>query len=149
MSTTTRICKRCLEQRPITEFNFKDKRLGQRQIYCRDCTREQVRTHYHANIDYYILKARRRKTNGKREEREKIWNYLKSHPCIDCGEADPCCLDFDHVSGKKRYDVSCMIGKGYSWETIMHEISKCEVRCSNCHRKRHAKGRLLAVFTPL
>jgi hypothetical protein len=42
-----------------------------------------------------------------------------------------------------------MIGKGYAWETILNEISKCDVRCATCHRKRHAKRRSLAVFTPL
>jgi hypothetical protein len=149
MNTTRRKCTRCLEEKPITEFNFKDKRRGRRQIYCRDCTREQVRMHYHANLDYYIRKAHKRKTIGKREECERIRNYLQLHPCIDCGEADLCCLDYDHVRGKKRYYVSRMIGKGHSWETILNEISKCEVRCANCHRKRHAKRRWLAVFTPL
>lgn len=148
METTTRRCTRCLEEKPITEFNFKDKRRGRRQIYCRDCTRIQVRMHYHANIDYYVRKTLKRKTVGKREEREKIRKYLELHPCIDCGESDPCCLDFDHVRGKKRYYVSRMIGKGHSWETILNEIRKCEVRCANCHRKRHAKRRLLAVFAP-
>jgi hypothetical protein len=34
-----------------------------------------------------------------------------------------------------------MISVGYSWEKIEAEISKCEVRCANCHRKRHAKLR--------
>jgi hypothetical protein len=105
--------------------------------------------HYHANLNYYVRKAHKRKTIGKRAEREKILNYLLQHPCIDCGEADPCCLDFDQVRGKKRYYVSRMIGKGHAWETIFNEISKCDVRCANCHRKRDAKARLLGVFTPL
>jgi hypothetical protein len=42
-----------------------------------------------------------------------------------------------------------MLGKGHAWETILKEINKCDVRCANCHRKRHAKRRLLGVFTPL
>jgi hypothetical protein len=66
MTTTTRVCTRCLEEKEITEFNFKDKRRGRRQIYCRDCTREQVRGHYHANIDYYLRKALQTKNNRKK-----------------------------------------------------------------------------------
>lgn len=151
MSTTTRKCTRCLEEKKITDFNFKDKRRGKRHIYCRDCTREQVRMHYQAHHDYYIRKNRRRRERISREQREWIFSYLELHPCI-CGEADPVCLDFDHVRGKKRMEVSRMIGV-YSWEAIEKEISKCEVRCANCHRKRHAKLRKEwhppIVITPL
>jgi hypothetical protein len=149
MTTTTRICTRCLEQKAITEFNFKDKRLGRRMIYCRICTREQVRRHYEANHDYYIRKNRKRRKRLKQELRACLLNYFKSHPCIDCEEADPVCLEFDHVRGKKEAEVSRMLCDCYSWDAIEAEINKCEVRCANCHRKRHAKRRLLAVFTPL
>ncbi len=138
---TTRTCRQCGEEKAITEFNYKDKRRGLRQVYCRDCTRGQVRMHYQTHQLYYVRKARKRKARIIREQREWILNYLELHPCIDCGEADPCCLDFDHIRGKKHAAVSRMISDGYSWEVIEAEISKCEVRCANCHRKRHAKRR--------
>jgi hypothetical protein len=141
MNPTTRICSRCLEEKPITEFTFKDKLRGKWHVYCRECSRELIRMHYQAHQLYYVRKARKRKTRIRLEQREWIWNYLELHPCIDCGEADPCCLDFDHVRGKKHAAVSRMISIGYSWEAIEAEISKCEVRCANCHRKRHAKRR--------
>jgi hypothetical protein len=54
------------------------------------------------------------------------------------GEADPVVLDFDHVK-KKKYSMSKIISKGYSIETIEEEITKCVVRCANCHRRKTAK----------
>lgn len=141
MDTTTRICTRCLEEKVLTEFNYKNKARELREIYYRDCTRQQVRMHYQTNHLYYAHKAHRRKTSLLLEHRERIGNYLESHPCIDCGEADPCCLEFDHVRGKKLAEVSRLVSEGYSWEVIEQEISKCDVRCANCHRKRHRRIR--------
>lgn len=141
MTITTRKCTRCLEEKPLTEFNFKNKRRRQRQVYCRECMRELIQMHYQAHQAYYILTARKRTKRIRKEQREWIPNYLELYPCVDCGEADPCCLDFDHVRGKKRLPVSRMISLGYSWNTIEAEINKCEVRCANCRRKRHAKRR--------
>ncbi len=140
MTATTHQCTRCLEEKAITEFNFKDKRRGKRQVYCRACMRELIQMHYQAHQAYYIRKARKRTVRITHEQREWILNYLELHPCIDCGETDPRCLDFDHIRGKKIEAVSRMIGS-YSWKAIEKEISKCEVRCANCHRKRHAKRR--------
>ena len=46
---------------------------------------------------------------------------------------------FDHVRGKKKFSL-CKSGmSGYSAKTIKEEISKCEVRCQNCHIRRTAK----------
>src|SRR6266446_5501601 len=133
-------CARCGTAKAITEFTFKNVRAGRRHSYCRDCTREQVRLHYYSNQHYYVRKAIQRKSRVITEQREWVLSYLELHPCVDCGEADPRCLDFDHVRGKKRCDVSRMLGN-YGWEVIEKEIGKCEVRCANCHRKRTAERR--------
>ena len=135
-----RTCTKCGDEQPITEFTFKDIRRGRRHSQCRTCTREQVRLHYQAHQHYYVRKAIRRKAKVIAEQREWISDYLAHHRCVDCGEADIRCLDFDHVRGKRCCDVSKMLGN-YGWEAIQREISKCEVRCANCHRKRTADRR--------
>ena len=143
----TRLCPGCREEKPPTEFNFKDKRKGKRQGRCRDCTRRQVRSHYQAHRRYYVRKARRRNQMVDAIHRQAILKYLGSHPCVDCGDPDPRCLDFDHVRGTKRAPISRMLGN-FSWEAIQEEIEKCEVRCASCHRKRTVERRNAWKFLP-
>lgn len=71
--------------------------------------------------------------------RAMIWAYLADHPCVDCGEADPVVLEFDHRDGSDKHShVSKMVSHA-SDERLMAEIAKCDVRCANCHRRRTAK----------
>lgn len=74
--------------------------------------------------------------NIRQRNRKYVFDYLSTHPCIDCGESDIRCLDFDHVRGKKFKEVGRMLAGHYSLNKIQTEIDKCEVRCSNCHRKK-------------
>ena len=51
--------------------------------------------------------------------------------CIDCGyRKHPSALDFDHVRGEKVLLVSACKSRAQA-DT---EITKCDVRCANCHR---------------
>lgn len=71
----------------------------------------------------------------------RVVDYLRAHPCVDCGEADLVVLEFDHLPGKdKRFDVARAVsGSTRAWKTIRAEIDKCEVVCANCHRRRTAR----------
>jgi hypothetical protein len=73
----------------------------------------------------------------QRAVREMIWAYLIAHPCVDCGEADPVVLDFDHVRGEKSENLVRLIA-AHGRKKILDEIEKCEVRCANCHRRKTA-----------
>ncbi len=74
------------------------------------------------------------------ENKQFILEYLQMHPCVDCGETDTIVLDFDHVRGKKSFCITTVMMSS-SLKRIIQEIAKCDVRCANCHRKRHAKSR--------
>ena len=83
----------------------------------------------------YVMERRaERRENIKR----KMMEFYKEHPCVDCGETDPRVLDFDHINNKK-HNISTLLRKEYSWDSILKEAAKCEVRCANCHRRKTAK----------
>jgi hypothetical protein len=71
------------------------------------------------------------------EVRKNIVEYLREHPCVDCGETDIVVLEFDHIA-EKVANISAYAGGGRSWARVKAEIDKCEVRCANCHRRRTA-----------
>ena len=73
------------------------------------------------------------------KKRRYSLEYLSSHPCVDCGETNPVVLEYDHRRDKKFNIGTAISSSNLSWEKIKLEIEKCDVRCANCHRKRHAK----------
>lgn len=76
----------------------------------------------------------------QRRSRLRSWaNDQKSARCCqNCGEDDAAVLDFHHREpGDKKMPVGKMITYGYGKEKLLNEIQKCEVLCSNCHRKNH------------
>lgn len=71
--------------------------------------------------------------------REYVQVIKKKSKCIDCGESRWQCLDFDHRDlSQKLYDIHYLTQHGMGKKTIDIELSKCDVRCANCHRIRHA-----------
>jgi hypothetical protein len=90
-------------------------------------------------------RARASKTTSKSafcnrtRDHEYVVRYLFNNPCNDCGEKDPLVLDFDHVRGKKKANISKLIAHGSSITKLKIEMAKCVVRCANCHRRRSAE----------
>ena len=82
-----------------------------------------------------------RMASYRERNREYIRQYLKRHPCVDCGEADSIVLEFDHVVGLKRKEVSILVSEGARLRALADEVAKCVVRCANCHRRRTATSR--------
>jgi hypothetical protein len=67
-----------------------------------------------------------------------VLRYLVEHPCTDCGEHDPVVLEFDHV-GEKTATIARLVSDGAELGILADEISRCEVVCVNCHRRRTAR----------
>jgi hypothetical protein len=121
---------------PLAEFS---KHRNGRQSKCKPCNRIYQRAHYQANKADYIARAALWMDARRHENAVRVLAYFKSHPCIDCGESDALVLQFDHVRGQKVHEVSAMLKNGTKRERIVSEMAKCEVRCANCHWRRHAK----------
>lgn len=99
--------------------------------------KEYARQHYLDNKEVYKTRAHANNKLYKERNRRNILDYLLKHPCVDCGETDLVVLDFDHLRDKTM-NVAKMVNRSTSWATILKEIDKCEVVCSNCHRRRTA-----------
>lgn len=79
--------------------------------------------------DRHLTNVKERKDAARQTAREYVWNYLSTHPCVECGETDPMVLEFHHT-GEKDRDVSDLTAAGYSVATIQAEIDKCDVLCA-------------------
>ena len=103
------------------------------------------------NKEYRLIY--RRKWYAKNKESEKnhvkrrklkikrwLQDYKKNLKCFKCSENHPATLEFHHKEGnKKEKSIAQMVADGISINKILLEIRKCDVLCSNCHRKEHYK----------
>lgn len=76
--------------------------------------------------------------NYKNGVRKWFYSQVKRiEKCEECGEDHPACLTYHHTDDDKFMPVSNMVSDGHSKKAILEEIEKCQVLCSNCHRKEH------------
>ena len=155
-----KICKGCKESLPIDNFGWSNKKQSILMARCKKCHLEKNKIYQKENADKIknyqkqyqedntenISKKRKgyyqnNKENISKKQKEyylknkaKI-DEIKKQPCADCKNTFPTvCMDFDHVRGRKLYNISNM--KSQKWELVEAEIKKCDVICSNCHRIR-------------
>ena len=119
--------------------------------FCRECKREYDRKYHKSRSSIRKQDKQDKQKIRMFSLRKFVFEYLLTHPCIDCGEKDILVLDFDHVRGIKVAAVSFLLTNGCSKQKLVAEIKKCDIRCANCHRRKTAeqfvlwKYRLLAV----
>jgi endogenous inhibitor of DNA gyrase (YacG/DUF329 family) len=126
------------------EFELKKKNSTQKfcSKNCRDKHyyqghKEQNKISTKASRQRQIAEGRPRGQGAKTKALYAWMVSLKSQPCTDCKKNYPiCCMEFDHVRGKKIHNIGSMFAHTYSRETIELEIAKCELVCANCHKVR-------------
>jgi hypothetical protein len=135
----TKICPKCEIRKSLSDFFRNSSKKDGLQAICKKCVGQNSSSYYDKNKDSLKLSIEKSRLKRAKENKEYVLKHLKSNPCVDCGEKDPLVLDFDHVRGTKKMNVAAMIQRGNSVQAIEDEIKKCDVRCSNCHRRKTAK----------
>lgn len=132
-------CYTCGNIKLLTEFNKNKSKKDGLNTICKECSRERSRRYYKENLDLHKSNVSIRNQRVRKENIERVYEYLDDKKCIDCGYSkNKIALQFDHVRGEKKDSISRMVSNGYSWESIIDEIQKCEIRCANCHMIRTA-----------
>ena len=127
-----KICSRCHIRKSACSFPRNASRSDGRSRYCTPCQRDYIRSHYRRNKQQYLYRNQERRVNLK-----ALINKLKAGPCSDCHRSyPPYVMDFDHVRGHKLRVIGRAAHSGVSYTTLLDEIAKCELVCSNCHRER-------------
>ena len=120
----------------MSEFEKNRGRRDGLQAHCRAC-RVTLNRLSHARHKETL---RGYKKKFRLRNKLRVLEYLRRHSCVDCGETDPVVLEFDH-QGEKREDIASMVRWQTSWKAMEKEISRCQVRCANCHRRKTARER--------
>jgi hypothetical protein len=138
----SRICTKCGLEKSIEEFPFKSTSRGIRHSVCKDCTNIRSSVRYYNDPQQHIQRVNQSRGDYLQNNAQYVFDYLSEHPCIECGETSPTLLEFDHRPGTNKIErISQMVTSGYSLEKIITEISKCDVRCVNCHRRKTSQER--------
>lgn len=118
-------CPRCETWKPRTLEHFTRGSTGQWYGYCKLC----------------IIPGKPQSTRNF----EKLREVKDNQPCMDCGVSyRHFQLDYDHRPDEEKVDtVTRLCSQSKGWKTILAEIAKCDLVCSNCHRMRTWQRRQL------
>lgn len=132
-------CTKCKLEKPQDDFPSLRKASDGKALWCRSCFHQNWKARYYTNHALYKQKHTESRNRLRLEKARKVYEYLMTHPCTDCGESDPVVLEFDHKDGcEKTNAIAQLVADNRSWKNILAEIAKCDVRCANCHRRKTA-----------
>ena len=123
---------RCRECRECGRLRMQRNRENP-EVKLRDAAKAKAFRERHADTYNLHVQAERRK--------KKEWLDAFKVSCGRCPETHIACLEFHHRNpAKKDFLLSVGVAK-YSLKRLQAEVEKCEVICSNCHRKLHWEER--------
>src|ERR1700724_1272402 len=114
ISPRTKCCPKCRLIKSASEFPRREPGRQSPSAYCKPCQRIYSRAHYLRNKPKHNYRRTEHQREYRTRNREFLAQVLVRASCIDCGESDPIVLEFDHIAGTKRYDISKMIYIGTS-----------------------------------
>jgi hypothetical protein len=112
----TKKCSKCRQPKLIGEFHLK-KTENRYHAWCKECLYEYQKERW-KNRKYTAVK-------------------LMGGKCFDCGYCkNYSALEFHHLDpNEKDFEWNKM--RQLKWASIVEELKKCVLLCSNCHRERH------------
>lgn len=114
-------CNECGEIKLREEFYKNNSGRNKAKWDCRDALCKPCRSRY--------------ATDRRKRIKEQAIKHLGGK-CVDCGIVDePCVYDFHHLNPTQK-DFS-LGANTKAFDSIIDELEKCVLLCSNCHRKRH------------
>lgn len=130
----------CDRDHHFSEWNTGNQVNGKR--FCIKCDKDHAKV-YAARRRSEIPEHLKSVRLSRRQERQDFVNAIKQKlGCRDCAEHRPVCLDFHHLDPTlKVASISTLATAGRSEATILAEIEKCILICSNCHRFLHHNER--------
>jgi hypothetical protein len=139
-------CSKCGEWKDKDQFGKDSTCKDGLRFKCKSCTNSYNAKYRSENADLCRKSNRAGLQRYKTENGKFIRAYLETHPCVDCGENDPVVLEFDHITGMKKFNIGHLYSKR-TLKTVQNEISKCVIRCANCHRRKTAKERKWYLYS--
>lgn len=123
-------CIKCNKAKQLNAFGIQNTKLSHNKT-CLDCRNLNFKRLYKLHHMKYRDRINLNTYDRRHVTREIKFSYLLEHPCVDCGIADIRVLEFDHLQDKKHV-IALMQVSGI--DSLIAEISKCDIRCANCHR---------------
>lgn len=112
-------CSMCGEEKPLTEFAFRNKKEGIYRANCRLCQSKYASNRYYLNKE--IL------------DKTKVGKCCARCGYMECIEA----LDYHHIDPTTKKDTVARLLTHYNAKDGLKEIEKCIILCANCHRYYH------------
>ncbi len=126
-------CNKCKEYKSLDEFHTAVRNKGGKYHTCKQCRKD-------IDKEYYQTSTKQVKCAEYRSKLISIRKTSKTGKrCKYCLENDECCLDYHHIDPKNKFTS---VSQAKSIPVLKKEIPKCELICSNCHRKLHAGRKL-------
>lgn len=134
----TKICTKCNCEKDLLLFSARKRSKDGRSSWCRACFKTNWEKRYYEHHEHYRSSHNESREKLRERNARRVFEYLKSHSCIHCGESDPIVLEFDHRNSDDKIESVSILIRDSSWERIELEIQKCDVLCANCHRRKSA-----------
>ena len=132
--------------------------LAKCDVICGNCHRVRTAAQYASGVLEYGFKpnlspdatprqlGKRAEYLRRRREQMEVLHRIRELPCADCLKSFPtCAMEFDHREGTSKVGSLSRMAGHVKIATLLEEIAKCDIVCTNCHRVRTYMRREAAV----